>query len=245
MLNSTVSTAMLSALCTAHSVHHVETLTGFKWLGNTALRLSDPTYSSPVYKTSFAFEEALGYMFPSILADKDGVSAACVFLAAATTWHAEEDMTPYAKMQQLYSRYGYFGEANTYLISPSPTVTTDVFANIRSLGKPSHAYPQSIGGRKIKGWRDLTIGYDSNTADHVPDLPVDESSQMITCVVEGGIRFTARGSGTEPKIKLYIEAVASEEEGGMVSAKSKAKAMQHAIVEEWFEPRKWGLRLPG
>jgi len=236
-LNSTVSTRMLSALCAAQNVHHVETLTGFKWLANTALRLSS-TSSSLKYDASFAFEEALGYMFTSLLPDKDGVSAAAVFLAAAATWRDYEGLTPYTKMQQLYSTYGHYADANTYLVSPNPTTTTAVFEHIRQLGKPSHAYPQSIGSQQITYWRDLTQGFDNKTADHKPELPVDASSQMITFEVgDGDVRVTCRGSGTEPKIKLYIEAVGTD----MESAKKKATAMRRVIIGEWFDLDRWGL----
>lgn len=237
LLNSTVSTRMLAALCTAHNITHVETLTGFKWLANTALRLSS-TSSSPSYSAPFAFEEALGYMFTSLLPDKDGVSGAAVFLAAATSWRDKEKLTPYEKMQQLYSEYGYYADANTYLISPNPATTTAIFDNIRQLDAPTHSYPNTIAGQPITYWRDLTTGYDSHTKDNKPELPVDASSQMITFEVGGGdVRVTCRGSGTEPKIKLYIEAVGED----MGSAKGKAMEMKRAVVEEWFELERWGL----
>jgi phosphoglucomutase len=238
MLNSTVSSAMLRNMCEAHNIHFVATLTGFKWLGNTALRLSNPAITTPPATAIFAYEEALGYMFPSILTDKDGISGACVFLKAASTWQAE-GLTPYAKLQQLYEQYGFFGEANTYLVSPSPQTTVDIFKNIRMFANLT-----SIGGKKINRFCDLTIGFDSATPNNVPDLPVDGNSQMITCEAEGGIRFTARGSGTEPKIKLYIEAVATESDGGMAVAKATAMQVQRALIEEWFEPKRWGLQSP-
>jgi len=236
-LNSTVSTRMLSALCAAENVTYTETLTGFKWLANTALRLSSE-WSTPTYTTPYAFEEALGYMFTDVLPDKDGVSGAAVFLAAAATWRDYEGLTPYMKMQQLYSKYGYYADANTYLVSPSPATTAAVFEHIREIGKPSHPYPQSIGTQTITYWRDLTTGYDSRTENHEPELPVDSSSQMITFEAgDGEVRVTCRGSGTEPKIKLYIEAVGSD----MDSAKAKAVEMRRVVIGDWFDLEIWDL----
>ncbi len=60
---------------------------------------------------------------------------------------------------------------------------------------------------------------------------------MITCELEDGVVFTARGSGTEPKIKLYIEATADSS----AEAKRLANEVLRDLLQEWFE----GLRLAG
>jgi phosphoglucomutase len=209
----------------------VDTLTGFKWLGNIAQDLKaeglDP---------AFAFEEAIGYMFPNVVWDKDGVAAAAVFLTAWRRWD-EQGLTPWGKLQELYRKYGFFVDANTYLVSPSPETTTRVFGDIRAANGGQR--PEMLGKRKILRWRDLTIGYDSGTTDGKPLLPVDPTSQMITCELENVV-FTVRGSGTEPKIKLYIEASAAAPE----QAKAEAEDVLKNLLSEWFKPE-YCLRLAG
>ena len=193
-LTTAVSSQMLSVL--AKDAFDVEeTLTGFKWLGNRALERGG----------QYGYEEALGYMFPQIVHDKDGVAAAIVFLSACTTWGS-----PWARLQQLYEQFGYFETMNTYWKSPDLATTSTVFEHVRSLNTP---FPAHVAGLKVLRWRDLTKGFDSATEDHRPTLPSSASTQMITCWVEGnssmkdaekahdGIRFTVRASGTEPKIK--------------------------------------------
>jgi len=86
----------------------------------------------------------------------------------------------------------------SYWKSPDLATTATVFKRIRGLGNP---YPVHVVERKVLRWRDLTLGYDSSTKDNVPELPSSASSQMITCRLDGGLRFTIRASGTEPKIK--------------------------------------------
>ena len=231
LLASTVSSRMLAAMATEEGCRFKETLTGFKWLGNIAQDLQQEGYD-PVY----AYEEAIGYMFSNVVWDKDGIAAAAVFLKACLGWK-EQGLTPWQKLQELYETYGYFEDANTYLISPSPETTDKVFADIRTLN--AGARPETISQHQILRWRDLTIGYDSGTADDKPDLPVDASAQMITCELENVV-FTARGSGTEPKIKLYIEATAPSPG----DANSLAQEVLRELLKNWFRPE-YGLRLAG
>jgi phosphoglucomutase len=230
MLASTVSSRMLHALAQKEGFHFTETLTGFKWLGNVARDLDTKGYD-----VVFAFEEALGYMIPQTVHDKDSISAAAIFLTAASHW-ARQGLTPYSQLQKLYQHVGYFEDANTYLTSPSPVTTAAVFTAIRALGTP---HPIQLGPRKITRWRDLTVGYDSKSENHVPDLPVDKTAQMITCELDDGSRFTVRGSGTEPKIKLYIECVGKSSS----AAKAGANEVLSDLLREWFKPEENGLKL--
>ncbi|KAF2676319.1 hypothetical protein K458DRAFT_424795 [Lentithecium fluviatile CBS 122367] len=230
MLASTVSSRMLYTLAQKEGFHFTETLTGFKWLGNVARDLGKQGYD-----VVYAYEEALGYMIPQTVHDKDSISAAAIFLTATSHW-SSQGLTPYSKLQSLYKHIGYFEDANTYFLSPSPATTTAVFMAIRALGDP---YPTQLGTRKITRWRDLTVGYDSKSEDHVPDLPVDKSAQMITCELDDGARFTVRGSGTEPKIKLYIECAGKSSE----EAKTGANEIQGDLLKEWFKPEENGLKL--
>lgn len=231
ILASTVSSRILTTMARNGGFHCQETLTGFKWLGNVGQQLQQLGYT-----VLYAYEEAIGYMFPIVVWDKDGIAAAAVFLSACAEWE-RRGLTPWMRLQQLYETYGFFEDANTYLISPSPAITNEVFEDIRSIN--DGARPQSIGKRTILRWRDLTLGYDSATKDNKPDLPVDASAQMITCELDD-IVFTARGSGTEPKIKLYIEARGESSS----EAKARADAVLKDLLEEWFKPA-YGLKLAG
>ncbi|KAF8250127.1 hypothetical protein K440DRAFT_648917 [Wilcoxina mikolae CBS 423.85] len=231
MLCSTVSSQMLKTMAAVEGFYFEETLTGFKWLGTRALELQTAGYDAV-----YAFEEAIGYMFSPVVYDKDGISAASVFITMAREW-ASQGLTPYDKLQQLYKKYGYFQSANSYFISKSPALTKQVFAEIRALGNP---HPKKLGERKVLWWRDLTAGFDSATADGKPTLPVSKSSQMITAELEGGVRLTIRGSGTEPKIKMYIECKAETEE----AARKGAEEVSEDLTKEWFRPSETGLLLP-
>ncbi|EAW23881.1 phosphoribomutase PRM15 [Aspergillus fischeri NRRL 181] len=223
VLNSAVSTDMLEKMARSKGFHFEETLTGFKWMGNIARRLEEAGYHVP-----FAFEEALGYMFPDVCHDKDGVTAAMVFLAAEARWRSQ-GLTPYSKLQQLFKDFGYFETLNNYFRSPSPEITKSLFGAIRN---GPYRTQKSLGSFKILRWRDMTEGYDSGTEDQKPALPIDKSSQMLTIWLDRDVRFTIRGSGTEPKVKVYIESCGA----------SHAQAVDavcdtfRTVLKEWIRP---------
>ncbi|OAX79660.1 hypothetical protein ACJ72_06018 [Emergomyces africanus] len=256
MLTTAVSTSMLSKIAQAESFHFQETLTGFKWLGNVARRLeSGPSSSGSSqivvgeggeYTVPFAFEEALGYMFPAISYDKDGLTAAMVFLAAAEThWRVNEGLTPYGKLMQLYGRYGYYENLNTYFVSPDVGVTAKLFEGIRARvagkghkGAIAEIGMGTVGLLPIMRWRDVTFGFDSGAGADEMQLPVDPNSQMVTVWSERGIRFTLRGSGTEPKIKIYIESCS----GSRDEAVKAVCDVFLAILKDWIEPYAPGVK---
>ncbi|KAI9760634.1 MAG: Phosphoglucomutase-3, partial [Candelina submexicana] len=223
MLTSTVSTSMLRSMASRDGFHVEETLTGFKWLGNVALELKEKGYDA-----CYAFEEAIGYMFSDIVYDKDGIAAGAIFLTAATKWMAQEKLTPWGKLQQLYEKYGYFENANTSIRMPDRKEIDAKFEEVRALGNP---YPKTLGKRGILRWRDLTEDYDSDTPDNVPTLPVSKDTQMITCELEEQVRFTIRSSGTELKIKLYVECQAQSS----AQAKQIAEEVAVDLRRGWFE----------
>ncbi|SCU89860.1 LAFA_0E21462g1_1 [Lachancea sp. 'fantastica'] len=239
LINSTVSSQMIKKMGEVEGFEYRDTLTGFKWLGNQARALEKEGLYVP-----FAFEEAIGYMFSEVVHDKDGISAAIVFLQMIATW-AAEGLSPIDILRRGFARYGAFQEYNGYYIVPDPTVTNLVFEAIReSYQKDGHQHPSTLGDDFIvESFTDLTIGYQSKTPDHIPRLPVDASSQMITVVLRSRshpddyVRFTTRGSGTEPKLKVYIEAISDSEE----KARFLAKKTWDTLKEHWFKPEETGM----
>ncbi|KAJ5161047.1 hypothetical protein N7492_006439 [Penicillium capsulatum] len=235
VLTTTVSSGMLEKIAIAKGIRFQETLTGFKWMGNVARELESLGKTVP-----FAYEEALGYMFPAVCYDKDGITAAAVFLAAAAKWKSE-DLTVYGKLQQLFSRFGHHETLNNYFRSPNPELTAELFRGIRS--GPFLAEMQ-LGRFKILRWRDLTEGYDSASSDNKPDLPDDPSSQMLTLWLEDGVRFTIRGSGTEPKVKFYIESCGESRDNAVHAVCDTFLAIQKDWVQRYTPAMTHSKSLP-
>ncbi|KAI3402877.2 hypothetical protein KGF56_004338 [Candida oxycetoniae] len=238
MLNSTVSSQILKAMAEKDGFHYADTLTGFKWIGNKAIDMEKEGFFVP-----FAFEEAIGFMF-NIVHDKDGVSAAVVFLQLFQQWFSSGEIDVFDKLEDGYKKYGWFKDLNGYYRIKDLEVTDRVFGEIRKSYKGQN-FPQQIGDFKVVYWRDLTVGYDSCTNDHKPTLLVDAKSQMITGVLEPvfdgimekdaklSVRFTCRGSGTEPKLKVYIEGTSTKSEADATSIADKC---WETLKANWFKP---------
>ncbi|KAH9065396.1 hypothetical protein EDB87DRAFT_1555578 [Lactarius vividus] len=207
MVASAVSSKMVEAMAAVEGFKFTECLTGFKFIGNTALALVEQGYEVP-----FGYEEAIGFMVGSEIRDKDGVSAAVFFAELVASLH-REGKTASSYIQELYARYGYFQTKNSYFICDDPLVINQIFARIRnhdgqgSSERPS--YPKSIARLDISSVVDLTLGYDSsNPPTYKPSLPLS-SGHMIQfrATSQDGFKIvlTIRTSGTEPKVKYYLE----------------------------------------
>ena len=216
MLTSAVSSQMLSVIAEKEGFTAEETLTGFKWIGNRALDIGDHAV--------FGYEEALGYMPTKIVHDKDGVAAAILFLEACSHW----TLSPYMMLQSLYQRYGFFETVNTYWKCTDSNLAVVLFENIRT----DKSLPIL---RRLERFRDVTRSFDTAYEDHKARLPMTPDTQMLTFWFSGngnddGIRFTIRGSGTEPKIKIYLECRSNNRE----SARTGALETLKVIRSTWF-----------
>lgn len=237
-LNSTVSSQLMKSMADKEGFHYEDTLTGFKWIGNRAQELKSKGFNVP-----FGYEEAIGYMF-SLVEDKDGISAAVVFLQLIQEWFSDENTYPDEKLQQIYQSYGWFKECNGYYKLDDVLKTDTIFGHIRASYGENQQFPKKIDDLDVLSWRDLTVGYDSTTTHNIPNLPTDPNSQMITALVKDAegrcARFTCRGSGTEPKLKVYIEGKSNSCESDAIEI---AQHCWKALEKAWFKPEEYGLEV--
>lgn len=229
LVNSTVSSQILKSMAKIEGFHFEDTLTGFKWIGNKAIDLKKQGYNVP-----FGYEEAIGFMF-TLVNDKDGISAAAIWLQLYEKWVIQQKTSLVDKLEAGYKKYGWYKECNGYYKVNDIRKTAKIFNEIRSTYAD---FPAKVGEFAVVEWRDLTIGYESCTADHIPKLPTDPGSQMITASMKlpdgtESVRFTCRGSGTEPKLKVYIEGNSDRSEQ---KAEEIARKCWETLRTQWFKP---------
>lgn len=236
MLTSAVSSSFLATIGSLESFSVDETLTGFKWIGNVALAAEKAGE-----KILFGYEEALGYMIPGICHDKDGVSAAMLFLQATAYWKGEYNQTPLQVLRSLYQKYGWIETANTYFKSPSLELTGNIFRTIQAQpGKILDVLPADTEIRV----RDALTGTDSGEADGKSRLPQVKGNLMITIWLTGSskigdtARVTIRASGTEPKVKIYVECKSKQ---GKDTARNGAAEILRAVAKTWFQDKRFTI----
>jgi phosphomannomutase len=174
---SIVSSSLLGEMARRHGVGYAETLTGFKWIGR-------------VGGLAFGYEEALGYcVAPQVVRDKDGVSAALHVADLAARLQAE-GRSLLDRLDQIAQQYGLHA-TDQLSVRVSDLAQIDA-AMTRLRRRP----PTSLGGLTVQGTEDLTEG--------VGGLPPTDGLRYR---LAEGARVVVRPSGTEPKLKCYLEVV--------------------------------------
>lgn len=230
---STVSSKMLRAVAHAEGLNFVETLTGFKWMGNKTAELR-----AAGKVVLFSFEEAIGFCVGDLVKDKDGVVAAAVFAELAVQL-AKQNVSVTQHLERLYAQYGHYVTQNHYVKCYDPATTDAIFARLRNNGQ----YWPACGDFAIAHVRDLTTGYDSAQPDHKAVLPVSASSHMITYTFANGCVATLRTSGTEPKLKYYVE-LAGQVGQSRADVAAVLRTQVHQIVELMLQPTENNLERP-
>ncbi|NYJ15543.1 phospho-sugar mutase [Nesterenkonia sandarakina] len=184
LASSVVSSRLLQRLCQVRGVGHAATLTGFKWLAR-------------VQHMSFGYEEAIGFnVDPEHVKDKDGVSAALIFAEMTASLKAR-GTSLVAALDEIAAEAGVF-------VTGQVTIRV---GDLSELGKVTAALraqpPAEIAGSAVVESLDLT-------QDPLPGTELSEATKTdaLIYLTEAGDRVIVRPSGTEPKVKCYLEAVA-------------------------------------
>jgi phosphomannomutase len=183
-----VSSTLLSKVAAAAGARYAETLTGFKWIARAA-------DGQPGARFAFGYEEALGYQVGQAVRDKDGIGAALAVLRLAAAGKEAGGLT--AAYDDLERAHGVH---LTGQLAPRIDDPEDVMRRIRA------APPADLGGAAVETVTDFAA------ADNGTGLP---PSDVLRFALAGGRRVVIRPSGTEPKIKAYLEV--TEPPGGDLS----------------------------
>ena len=180
--NSIVSSSILRKIASHYGMPFTETLTGFKYL-------------SKVDGLRFGYEEALGYCVDSrSVNDKDGISAALI-LAQLAADLAVDGKTISNLLDEIWTRHGFHGTRQISVRTPSVEKITSILKRLRT------STPDFLAHRKVVRFDDL-----ERPTDGLPP------TNGIRLFLEGDVRIIVRPSGTEPKVKCYLEAISPTED---------------------------------
>jgi phosphomannomutase len=192
-----VSSTMLSKIAAAAGARYAETLTGFKWIARAADGV-------PGVRFVFGYEEALGYAVTPAVRDKDGISAALALLSLAATARAAG--------QSLLDRWDVLETVHGAHLTTQVTLPTQAPAQVMA-GLRAQP-PASLAALPVTGVTDLGRGGGVGASGLPP-------SDVLTYHLSGA-RVVIRPSGTEPKLKAYLEV--TEPTGGRSLAEARAVA---------------------
>ena len=219
-VKSIVSTSLANRICEHFGVKMFETLTGFKFIGEKIQQFMD----SGDYTFLFGFEESYGFLSSTFVRDKDGVNASLLISEVACACMAE-GITLYDRVQEIFRQFGYYVESVASTTLPGKdglSKMKEIMAGLRN--DP----PKSIGGMKVTAVRDYLKGIRTENGQKEPTgLP---ASDVLYFELEKGCWVCVRPSGTEPKIKLYVNTNDQDQTAAEAQNKKLAEASQKLIL---------------
>ena len=203
VVGTIVSSPMTALIAEACGARYEVTLTGFKWIADAALEIEAAGEAEFV----FGYEEALGYSAGGAVRDKDGISAALILADLAAELRRRGE-TLADRLSALYRRFGLWASVQKSVRRPGSAGAAAIGAALDRLGKHP---PRRLGGKAVASASDYRTG-----AGGRPRW-LGEAA-LISFELEGGSRVLARPSGTEPKLKVYVDASAPAPEGADLQA---------------------------
>ncbi len=198
--SSIVSSRFIDRLAAAHGVDSIRTLTGFKWVAR-------PIVERPADRYLLGYEEALGYCIGDRVRDKDGVSAALVMAELAADCKAERT-TLWARLGAIIERHGLYATSQVTVSIAGMSDAEQAAVKERAVSVD----PTDVGGVAVASREDLSLG------ERLPP------TSGVVLHLEDESRIIVRPSGTEPKIKAYLEVVeAGGQPGYAKEARHKAE----------------------
>jgi phosphomannomutase len=225
-VTTVVSSSLLSRMTRDRGARYRETLTGFKWIADAAIQAEREGVAFVM-----GYEEALGYSVGSLVRDKDGIGAALRLAELARHLKACGE-TLLGRVDQLLVRHGLSHQVQWSVTLPGAEGRARIDAAMAALRQSP---PQRICASPIVRRLDGLSGEETVRGERRPSgLP---RSDLVAFQSEDGARLTVRPSGTEPKIKFYLELVGQARDRAAVgSARAKldseCRALKAALMQE-------------
>ena len=214
IVKTIVTTEAIKAIADANNIPMYDCYTGFKWIASV-IRDHEGTG-----RYLGGGEESYGFLAEDFARDKDAVSAISL-MAEACAWAKDKGMDFLQMLQDIYIKYGFSREAGISVVRKGKTGAEEIVAMMKNFRENP---PKQLGGSPVVEVKD----YDSlNITDlrtgKVSKLDMPTTSNVLQYFTEDGSKVSVRPSGTEPKIKFYIEV-----RGTMASAADYDRAISEA-----------------
>ena len=195
IVKTIVTTEVIKKIADKQHIEMRDCYTGFKWIAREiALSEGKQQYIG-------GGEESYGFLAEDFVRDKDAVSA-CSLLAEICAWAKDQGKTLYDVVMDIYLEYGFSKEVTVNVVKPGKTGADEIkqmMTNFRN--NP----PTELGGSKVVLWKDYQTLEQRDAAGNVTKLNMPTTSNVLQWFCDDETKISVRPSGTEPKIKFYIE----------------------------------------
>ncbi|WP_321424129.1 phospho-sugar mutase [uncultured Bacteroides sp.] len=196
VVKTIVTTELVKTIADRNKIELLDCYTGFKWIARE-IRLAEGKK-----KYIGGGEESYGFLAEDFCRDKDAVSACCL-IAEVAAWAKDNGKTLYELLQDIYVEYGFSKEKGVSVVKQGKSGAEEIKQMMTDFRNNP---PKEMAGSKIVLYKDFQTLQQTNTVTGektVLDMP--ESSNVLQYFTEDGSKVSIRPSGTEPKIKFYIE----------------------------------------
>ena len=195
MVKTIVTTEVIAEIAKRNNVELRDCYTGFKWIAR------EIAISEGKQKYIGGGEESFGYLPYDKVRDKDAPASICLICEIAA-WAKDNGRTLYDLLMDIYKEYGFSKEFTVNVVKPGKTGADEIkqmMADFRA--NP----PKELGGSKIVVWKDYQSLEATDENGNVTKLGMPTTSNVLQWFCNDGTKVSVRPSGTEPKIKFYIE----------------------------------------
>lgn len=195
VVKTIVTTEVIRQIAEKNNIEMRDCYTGFKWIARE-IRLSEG-----VKQYIGGGEESYGFLAEDFVRDKDAVSA-CSLLAEICAWAKDQGKTLYEVLMDIYLEYGFSKEYTVNVVKPGKSGAEEIQQMMVNLRENS---PKELAGSKVTIVKDYKTLKQTDAEGNVTDMDMPDTSNVLQFYTEDNTKVSVRPSGTEPKIKFYME----------------------------------------
>ncbi len=196
IVKTIVTTEAIKRIADANNVKCFDCFTGFKWIADVMRNMET------LGRYLGGGEESYGFLAETFVRDKDSISANSL-IAEAAAWAADQGMNLYEMLVDIYAKYGFSRERGVSVVRPGKSGADEIVAMMKNFRENP---PKELAGSPvtcIKDYSDLNCR--NLKTDEITKLEFPTTSNVLQLFTEAGDKVSIRPSGTEPKIKFYVE----------------------------------------
>ena len=202
VVKTIVTTELVKRFADRYGIEMKDCYTGFKWIAREILLAEGKK------KYIGGGEESFGFLAEDFCRDKDSVSA-CALLAEICAWAKDQGKTLYDVLMGIYLEYGFSFNKAVNVVRPGKSGADEIRQMMENYRNNP---PKELAGSPVKLIKDYKTLKVTCSCGRVDDLVMPETSNVLQYYTEDGTKVSVRPSGTEPKIKFYIEVFADMNE---------------------------------